>query len=672
MFPEWTNMLSWPQWLLLAMVPPAIVALYFLKLKRVPLEVPSTYLWKKSIEDLHVNSLWQRLRRNLLLWLQLFLLLLIILALLNPSWRVARLTGNRFIFVIDNSASMNARDVVVDGETTSRLEAAKHRVAELIDAMKTGDAAMIISFSDEARVLQAFTTDARELHRGLAGLSASNRRTSLAGAMRLAAGLANPGRTGNPEDDDTAAADALPAEMFVLSDFRLPDVADFSLGNLDPTLEMIGDPDSVNIGIVNFSIRRHEQRADQIQALARLENCGSSPETVTLELFLDGESIDVQQVRVPGISDEQEGGNFKQVLFTLEDVESGTLKLVGDFQDALPLDDQAWAVINLPRRGRVLLVSPGDMSLERAFSTSKVQELADVRFAEPDVLATEDHRRQAQAGHFDLIIYDRCQPTELPRSNTLFLGKGPPGDRWKLTENISVPQIIDTERTHPLMNLLDLGDVDIVDSFRVEAPRGGTTLIESQNGPIFAIAPREGFEDAVMGFALQVNDADGNSYFNTNWPGRHSFPVFIQEAINYLVNREQNSASANVLPGRPFEFHLSDGPEHLEVTHPDGAKTTIRRNRQNRYMLTRTDDLGVYRLGDLASPFHLAVNMFDPLESDIRPQPRGAVRLGNVEVEVSARPNGSMGRYEAWKLLALLGLGTLMLEWYIYNRRVYV
>ena len=53
MIPQLTNMLSPWQWALLAAVPPAIIALYFLKLKREPLEVPSTYLWHKSIEDLH-------------------------------------------------------------------------------------------------------------------------------------------------------------------------------------------------------------------------------------------------------------------------------------------------------------------------------------------------------------------------------------------------------------------------------------------------------------------------------------------------------------------------------------------------------------------------------------------------------------------------------------------
>ena len=67
------NTLSWWQWALLGAVPSAIVLLYFLKLKRQPLEVPSTYLWSRTVEDLHVNTIWQRLRRNLLLFLQLLL-----------------------------------------------------------------------------------------------------------------------------------------------------------------------------------------------------------------------------------------------------------------------------------------------------------------------------------------------------------------------------------------------------------------------------------------------------------------------------------------------------------------------------------------------------------------------------------------------------------------------
>ena len=71
-------------WVILGSIPPLILTLYFLKLRRTPLEVPSTYLWTKTIEDLHVNSIWQRLRNSLLLLLQILLVLLLILACLGP------------------------------------------------------------------------------------------------------------------------------------------------------------------------------------------------------------------------------------------------------------------------------------------------------------------------------------------------------------------------------------------------------------------------------------------------------------------------------------------------------------------------------------------------------------------------------------------------------------
>src|SRR5437763_11030204 len=116
------NTLSPWQWGLLALVPPTILALYFLKLKRQPLEVPSTYLWSRAIEDLHVNSLWQRLRQSLLLFLQLLLVAIIALTLLRPGWSGTKLEGKRFVFLIDTSASMAATDMY-----PSRLDKSKRQ-----------------------------------------------------------------------------------------------------------------------------------------------------------------------------------------------------------------------------------------------------------------------------------------------------------------------------------------------------------------------------------------------------------------------------------------------------------------------------------------------------------------------------------------------------------------
>src|SRR5262249_51786127 len=97
--------------LIFLLVPPLIVLLYFLKLKRRPLRVPSTFLWRKSIEDLHVNSLFQWLRENILLLLQLLTALALIYALLAPQLHGRASEGKYFILMIDNSASMAATDV---------------------------------------------------------------------------------------------------------------------------------------------------------------------------------------------------------------------------------------------------------------------------------------------------------------------------------------------------------------------------------------------------------------------------------------------------------------------------------------------------------------------------------------------------------------------------------
>src|SRR5437773_755208 len=100
--------LPWWGVTILLLLPLAIMLLYFLKLKRKPLAVPSTLLWRKSIEDLHVNSLFQWLRQNVLLLLQLLAVLMLMYGLLAPRFHAAAGHGKHYILMIDNSASMSA------------------------------------------------------------------------------------------------------------------------------------------------------------------------------------------------------------------------------------------------------------------------------------------------------------------------------------------------------------------------------------------------------------------------------------------------------------------------------------------------------------------------------------------------------------------------------------
>src|ERR1700709_2699061 len=87
---------------------PLLLLLYFLKLRRREMTVSSTFLWKKAIQDLQVNAPFQKLRRNLLLLLQMLLLLALLLAFARPVANYKPGPGKRTVILIDRSASMSA------------------------------------------------------------------------------------------------------------------------------------------------------------------------------------------------------------------------------------------------------------------------------------------------------------------------------------------------------------------------------------------------------------------------------------------------------------------------------------------------------------------------------------------------------------------------------------
>ena len=653
MFPNFLNMLSWWQWAILAAVPPAIVLLYFLKLKRRPVEVPSTYLWHKSTEDLHVNSIWQRLRRNLLLFLQLLIIALAVAALLRPSWQGTKLIGNRFIFLVDNSASMTATDVKQTRPNVkrTRLDEAKEQVAGLIDQMRSGDVAMLISFCDSARVEQSFTDNRQQLHQALDAIQPTARTTSLLEALKLAAGLANPGRSAE-NFSDVRVAEAMPASLYIFSDGRFGPVAGFALGNLEAKFVPIGSPDARNVGITAFSVRRNESKPDRLQAFARLENFGSETASVPLEMFLDGRLIDADTADV-------QPKESRGVSFDLESVGSGVLKLKAATDDQLALDDVAYAVVNPPRRSHILLVTTGNEWLRLGLQTKEAAEIADVQIELPGFLKTKAYKDPAAAGGWQLVIYDQCQPERMPAANTLFIGSLPPEGGWSAKARSGAPQIIDVDTAHPLLQWIDMGNVLIGEATPLVVPRGGRVLVDSDAGPLMALGTHDAFQDVVFGFSF-TGKAD------TNFMVRTSFPVFVLNLLDCLAGGSEGLEGGAIRPGTPISFEAAAA---VEVRTPTG-RTIQTPARLGKAVLNDTGELGVYEVRSAGKTVRrIAVNLFDPAESAIRPDTSPAIKIGDVTV--SGERSWESGRLEVWKYLALAGLAVLLLEWYIYVRRVY-
>lgn len=122
-------------------------------------------------------------------------------------------------------------------------------------------------------------------------------------------------------------------------------------------------------------------------------------------------------------------------------------------------------------------------------------------------------------------------------------------------------------------------------------------------------------------------------------------------------------------------LHSGGQAEKLEVVTPGRQRVEVRRGTQSTFAFHQTDELGVYTVregGKVLQSF--AINLFDSAESDIRPRdtrnPSEQIKIGYVEV-ASQGQNGT-SRREAWKWLLAAALAVLLLEWYIYNRRVYL
>jgi hypothetical protein len=679
--------LSGWQWALLALVPPAILALYFLKLRRKPLVVPSTYLWKKSIEDLHVNSLWQRLRKSILLFLQLLLVFLAMLSLLRPGWQSFSLEGDRFIIMVDNSASMSATDF--EG---NRLAAATQRAAALVDQLPSGAEAMLMTFAGRPQVLQAFTTNRSLLHAKIEEIQPTYSTTELREALEIVSGLANPPQVKSQFDDtEYEVVEPRPATVFILSDGRFPSIEGFSLGNLYPRFVPIGTEDAENLAVTAFNTAPSEANPLERQAFAEISNLSNSEVEVIAEFLVDGVQHDAKAIAVPA-------GGASGVAFPLVDVLSASLRLeieADGVTDALPVDDIGYAAVNETGRARLLVVSDHEEILVPALSTERVRRAADVEFQNPEFLKTEAYKQAAATDTYDVIVYDQCGPQEaMPRANTLFLGAVPELGPWSPTSGAAAepskqpeppqrisPVIIDWNRAHPLMAFVELGDVLVAESNVLEVPLGGTPLIEAGEGTIFAVAPRENFEDAVLGFSLTSVSEDGERFFNTDWPQRPSFPTFWLNVVEYFGGRFDDIGQRIVRPGDAIEFTVETNPERVTVTSPSGAQAEVVRDRAGLYQFQGTDELGVYEVRhNDQTVFRFAVNLFDRDESDVALRIQSTADAENGEVapvligfeEVEAETGWKPVRRETWRWLLLAALAVLLLEWYIYNRRAYI
>ncbi|WP_439620238.1 VWA domain-containing protein [Gemmata sp.] len=655
---------SLPAAFVLLAVPLGLVVLHLLRLRRTPVVVSSTLFWRASTEDLSANALLRWLQRTVPLLLQLLAAFLFAYGVLGPRLHAALGSGKHFIILIDNSASMAATDA-----GPSRLDWAKAEALKRIDAAAEGDVGMVVAFNRAAEIRQSYTADRELLRAAVRGVRQSVGQTRLDEALRLAAGLANPtssteNEAARPPNADPGKertyvpAEGVAAEVHLYTDGGFPPVADFSLANL--ALEYHAPPvaeKSNNVAVVRLEAASGE--AGQLSVTAAVRNYRDTTVEVSVQLDAVDGSRAVRSYTKPVRLNAAETA---EVEFTVPDPELPLRVTLEGAADSLALDDAAWVVPAVARKARVAVYGPKNPVLDAFLGSAETRKVADVtRLGTADLADPAKYLDPARNGRFDLVVFDRCAPTDLPRANTLFIGSRPPGIGVGAT--VKNPRIVGWAGGHPVTRgLRDLYAVPIAGAARLTNLPPGTERILESDGNVVLLAgvPRPPFTDLVLAFPI-LDDA---GKWNTLWPLEPSFVLFLRNVLRAYGNVREGITTDVTRAGDSVPLRCAPG-RRVTVAAPGGRTVSLEPTDRGEATFTDTADLGLYTATDGSETHRFAVNLLAAEESDLSPHPTVIVGSQTATAGEVRRPPR-----ELWKWAVLAALLVLMAEWWVYASRV--
>lgn len=611
----------WPAGLGFLALLPAILILYFLRLKRDVRVVSSTYLWKKTVDAYRVNRPFQRFQNHLLLWLQLLAVLLLALAASRPFVERRQRTSGIHIVLLDHSASMTTREA--DGRT--RLDQARGFLREMIGGLPGGDRMMLIGFSDRPLVAAPLTSDRAALGRGVDLVGPTERPTRIEEAWHTALSV---------------------ARQFDLSDIYL--LSDGGFRSLPQLTEAHANVHYIpfgksrdNLGIVHVETRESEEGDRRVEIFARVSNRRDEKAQATVELRLGDRLVDAKSVEVDAGA---EGG----VVFERPATEQGMAEIRIGGRDAFASDDRAWIPVGGAELVRVALVGEENVFLKQA--------LAMIPRIELTVVPPADYARvKGQFRESDLVVFDGADSGPVEQGTYLYLGGAPAAEGFGAGREVENPTLLKWDAEHPLTRYINFSTLHVGKSVEVTVPSWGRTLLSSDRGPVIAVGERGGLRVACVSFRILDSD----------WPLRVSFPIFFANAIRWAREEDPLSADRVVRPGRPLSIRAPREKQAGSLTDPAGHVRPLSSAGSDKVTVIDTERPGIYRVKweKRTADTTYAVSLADPGESDIRVPDR--VEMGGTQLQ--AREGSAFVRVEFAPWLALMGLAVLMVEWLVYQ-----
>ena len=648
-----------------------IVVFYILKIRLRRHAVSTVMFWRQVLDEQNPRSIWQRLRHMVSLLLQLAMLALLVLALADPYffWEVR--SARRIVLVVDHSASMNSTDV-----KPSRLAESKRQAQQVIAGMRHRDEVALVAAGTQPQVLVGFTGRQRTLSDAVRALPSTDGPSQIADAIALGQRLLG------------ERSDGKQPEVIVLTDGRFPGSERFGNGTASPpasqestnastapshppeanlakvTIQIVGERTS-NVGISQFQVRRSLVDPLGYEILAEVSNSSDQAVECRFEVDLNSpsretsEPIDVVPLKL------EPGAKWSQV-FEKTSAEGGHLIARLKHDDALTADNVAYAV--LPRREiqPVLLITSGNLFLQKVFE------------ANPLVKLTMADKPPETIPAGTVVVYHRTAPEKLPPGSIFVIDPANSNDVFSVQEPLENAIVTKQDKDSPLMSHVRLDNVVMPEARKIVPAQPDQVQVLAAaitTDPLFFSVARP--EGKVLVLTVNLDKGD--------LPLRTAFPNSVGNALHWFAGNKsdlrESLATGSLATVTTSDFATVPQTRNLALISPSRSRKPLPMN-GDKMIFGPLDECGIWKIEedqptsiqaqpekspvrDSGTLLEIACNLANASESDLRPP---------EELLADTRPPSpvlaGIGSKPIWFWLLLLGLCLTSIEWCLYQRRV--
>lgn len=578
-----------------------------------------------------LEAAWKRHARRLAIeqWIVLalrsLLLLLIAIALADPSWLTNSSPSGRarppvhWVVVLDGTVSMDATFL---GE--SRFEAAKKRARQLVAEAKEGDTYSLILLADPPMVLvEEPTFDTESILDAIQEVRRRDTGGHLASTFEVTQRVVAEAQRGARELFETRVCFITDFSQVTWGDLDTPEcqrrVAELAANTTMRIVEVPRVDDVNDVAIVSAQLRDERSLIhDGVSFDVTLRKISGNATTRKIQAFVDGVAAAEKTVSMVGSEVRQ------RIELDIHEPGEYTIELRID-DDSVPVNNRLARHVTLRDRLRVLLLE-GQPRMGERLSMA----LDPLREQQPIVVTRTPLRelRNQQLSDFDVVFLVSTSSLDVLESRMLaeYL-RGGGGIVWTVGPGVDVPRLSDSwkgvvpgddlsfeslsdrgdqrfdpgDYSHPILAAFagqprsGLNSTSVFQYLRVRPQSGATSVLALQDGNSVMVSGTVVNGTAQTGRWVFVAIPWGGFAGGQQWSEFTISPAFVplvQETVTWVMRRPHSQRTVTV--GEPIRFPPSPS-RAAEITDPTGQQHAIVADDGQGFLFDRTVFAGSYQ-----------------------------------------------------------------------------